>query len=162
MCFIDESCINVFDLWEKRMNDCMGGREKGKIWSRYALSSDYLLLYEKSEVGKQLHMDYFSEKSQPADPPNTLRNILPSISVAIYAKHKCWFIQLTQSHYLSCNHMIHPVFNRIPIQIKDPRQSMNKNIRDLNRGINELKKVYQPRSNLVKDGSGDLLNDSHN
>jgi hypothetical protein len=30
------------------------------------------------------------------------------------------------------------------------------------RGINEFKKRYQPRSNLVKDKNGDLLADSHN
>jgi hypothetical protein len=33
----------------------------------------------------------------------------------------------------------------------------NKNIRDLYRGINEFKRGYQPRSNLVKDENGDLL-----
>jgi hypothetical protein len=38
----------------------------------------------------------------------------------------------------------------------------NKNSRDLYRGINEFKKVYQPRTNLVKDGKGDLLSDPHN
>jgi hypothetical protein len=36
-----------------------------------------------------------------------------------------------------------------------------KNIRDLCRGINELKKGYQPRSNLVKDENGDLFADSN-
>jgi hypothetical protein len=40
--------------------------------------------------------------------------------------------------------------------------SRNKNIRDLYRGINEFKMGYQPRNNLVKDGNGDLLADSHN
>jgi hypothetical protein len=30
------------------------------------------------------------------------------------------------------------------------------------RGINELKRGHQPRSNLVKDENGDLLADSHN
>jgi hypothetical protein len=39
--------------------------------------------------------------------------------------------------------------------------SKNKNIRDLYRGINEFKKGYQPRTNLVKDKRGDLLADSH-
>jgi hypothetical protein len=29
--------------------------------------------------------------------------------------------------------------------------SKNKNIRDLYRGINDFKRVYQPRSNLVKN-----------
>jgi hypothetical protein len=32
----------------------------------------------------------------------------------------------------------------------------NKNIRDLYRGINEFKRGYQPRSNLIKDENGDL------
>jgi hypothetical protein len=37
--------------------------------------------------------------------------------------------------------------------------SKNKNIRDLYRGINEFKRGYQPRNNLVKDENGDLLAD---
>jgi hypothetical protein len=40
--------------------------------------------------------------------------------------------------------------------------SKNKNIRDLHRGICELKRGYQPRNNLVKDENSDLLADSHN
>jgi hypothetical protein len=32
----------------------------------------------------------------------------------------------------------------------------------LYRGINDLKRGYQPRNNLVKDENGDLLADSHN
>jgi hypothetical protein len=40
--------------------------------------------------------------------------------------------------------------------------SKNKNIRYLCRGINEFKRGYQPRNNLVKDENGDLLADSHN
>jgi hypothetical protein len=39
--------------------------------------------------------------------------------------------------------------------------SKNKNIRDLYRGINEFKRGYRPRSNLVKDDNGDLLADSN-
>jgi hypothetical protein len=39
--------------------------------------------------------------------------------------------------------------------------SKNNNIRDLYRGINEFKKGFQLRSNLVKDANGDLLSDSH-
>jgi hypothetical protein len=39
--------------------------------------------------------------------------------------------------------------------------SKNKNIRDLHREINEFKRGYQPRNNLVKNGNGDLLADSH-
>jgi hypothetical protein len=39
--------------------------------------------------------------------------------------------------------------------------SENKNIRDLYGGINELKRGYQPKTNLVKDENGDLLADSN-
>jgi hypothetical protein len=38
----------------------------------------------------------------------------------------------------------------------------NKNIRDLHRGINEFKKGYQPRINIIKDKNGNLLADSQN
>jgi hypothetical protein len=38
----------------------------------------------------------------------------------------------------------------------------NKDIREVYSGINEYKKGYQPRNNLVKDENGDLLADSHN
>jgi len=37
----------------------------------------------------------------------------------------------------------------------------NKNIRDLYRGINEFKKGYQPRINIIKDENGNLLADPH-
>jgi hypothetical protein len=37
--------------------------------------------------------------------------------------------------------------------------NMNKNTRDLCRGINYLKKGYQPKGDLVKDENGDLLPD---
>jgi hypothetical protein len=39
--------------------------------------------------------------------------------------------------------------------------SKNKNIRDLYRGINEFKRGYQPRTNVVKDENGDLVPISH-
>ena len=35
------------------------------------------------------------------------------------------------------------------------------NIRDLFRGINDFKKGYQPRCNIVKDEKRDLVADSH-
>jgi hypothetical protein len=38
--------------------------------------------------------------------------------------------------------------------------SKNKNNRDLYREVNEFKKSYQPRNNLIKDENGDLLADS--
>jgi len=40
--------------------------------------------------------------------------------------------------------------------------SMIQNIRDLYSGINDFKKGYQPRCNIVKDEKGDLVADSHN
>jgi len=36
-----------------------------------------------------------------------------------------------------------------------------KNIRDLYRGINEMKMGYLPRTNVVKDKKGDMVTDSH-
>ena len=36
-----------------------------------------------------------------------------------------------------------------------------KNIRDLYRGINDFKKGYQPRTNVVKEEKGDLVADSY-
>jgi hypothetical protein len=38
----------------------------------------------------------------------------------------------------------------------------NKNIRDLYRGINEFKKEYLPRINIIKDENGNLLADPQN
>jgi hypothetical protein len=40
--------------------------------------------------------------------------------------------------------------------------SKNKHIRDLYGGITECKKLYQPRSNIVKDDNDNLLADAHN
>jgi hypothetical protein len=37
----------------------------------------------------------------------------------------------------------------------------NQNIRDLYRGINNFKKGYQPRTEVVKDEKGDTVADSH-
>jgi hypothetical protein len=34
--------------------------------------------------------------------------------------------------------------------------------RDLKRGVNEFKKGYQPRINIIKDGNGNLLADPQN
>jgi hypothetical protein len=38
----------------------------------------------------------------------------------------------------------------------------NKNIRDLYRGINEFKKGYQPRINMIKEENGNLIADPQN
>jgi hypothetical protein len=39
--------------------------------------------------------------------------------------------------------------------------SKNKNIWELYRGVNDCKKGYQPRTNIVKDEKGDLVSDCH-
>jgi hypothetical protein len=39
--------------------------------------------------------------------------------------------------------------------------SKTKNIRDLYKGINKLKKSYQLRTNIVRDERGDLVTDSY-
>jgi hypothetical protein len=39
--------------------------------------------------------------------------------------------------------------------------SKNKNIRDLCRGICDIKKSYQSRSTKVRDGKGDLVTDCY-
>jgi hypothetical protein len=41
------------------------------------------------------------------------------------------------------------------------RTFRNKNIRDLCREISQLKKGYEPKTNLVKYGNGDLFANSH-
>jgi hypothetical protein len=40
--------------------------------------------------------------------------------------------------------------------------SKSKNIRDLYRSINEFKRGYQPKNNIMKDKNGYLLANSHN
>jgi hypothetical protein len=40
--------------------------------------------------------------------------------------------------------------------------SESKNVRDLYRGINEFKRGFHPRNNLVRDENRDLLADFHN
>jgi len=37
----------------------------------------------------------------------------------------------------------------------------SKNIRDLHRGINDFKKGYQPKTNIVKEDKGDFVAESH-
>jgi hypothetical protein len=48
-------------------------------------------------------------------------------------------------------------------KIKEPAMnSKNRNIRDLYRGMNEFRRGYQPRNNLVTNENGDLFADFHN
>jgi hypothetical protein len=42
-------------------------------------------------------------------------------------------------------------------KINELETNNNKNIRDWYRGINDFKKGYQPRINIVKDDNGNLL-----
>ena len=46
-------------------------------------------------------------------------------------------------------------------KIEELERNSKINIRDLYRGINDFKKGYQPRTNIVKDNRGDLVADSH-
>jgi hypothetical protein len=41
------------------------------------------------------------------------------------------------------------------------RNKQNRIITNMFRKINEIKRGYQPRNNLVKDENGELLGDSH-
>jgi hypothetical protein len=54
--------------------------------------------------------------------------------------------------------------NKKRVYLKDKINELatNSKNRNLYRGINEFKRDYQPRNNLVKDENGDLLVDSHN
>jgi hypothetical protein len=47
-------------------------------------------------------------------------------------------------------------------KINEHETKSKKNIRDLYRGINEFRKAYQSRTNMVQDENGNLLADSHN
>jgi hypothetical protein len=71
-------------------------------------------------------------------------------------KHKPWFDE-------GCSKLLDKRKKSQLQWLQDPRttNSKNKNIRDLYRGIDEFKKGYQPRSDLVKNENGDLLADSH-
>ena len=41
------------------------------------------------------------------------------------------------------------------------KNSKNRNIRDMDGGINDFKQGYQPRADLAKDKKGDLIADSN-
>jgi hypothetical protein len=47
-------------------------------------------------------------------------------------------------------------------KVNEVKNNRNKNIRDLYRGINEFKKEYKPRINIIKDKNGNLLTDPQN
>ena len=57
---------------------------------------------------------------------------------------------------------VNPVRQYLKAKINElERNSKNKNISELYRGINRFKKGYQPRTNIVKEEKGDLVADSH-
>jgi hypothetical protein len=69
---------------------------------------------------------------------------------------------LQDPNKINGNNLNRPLRNKKREYMKDKidelaTSSKNKNIRDLYRGINEFKRGYQPRSNLVKDENGDLF-----
>ena len=49
---------------------------------------------------------------------------------------------------------------KVKIEELETNSKIN-NVRDLYRGINDMKKGYQPRTTIVKDEKGDLVADSH-
>jgi hypothetical protein len=81
-----------------------------------------------------------------------------------------WFQNLSQTNGDTLNSVKHESSrtfrNKKREYVKEKPEletkSKNKNIRDLYRGINEVKKGYQPRTILVKDENDDLLADFHN
>ncbi|PNF20043.1 hypothetical protein B7P43_G05813 [Cryptotermes secundus] len=63
------------------------------------------------------------------------------------------------------NGSIHEISNDNGVRVVNfatPKNLTIESTVDLHRGINDFKRVYQPRSNLVKDENGDLLAESHN
>ena len=55
-----------------------------------------------------------------------------------------------------------PLFRPAKAQIDElETNTTTKNIRDLHRGINDFKKVYQPKNNTVQDEKSDLVTDCH-
>jgi hypothetical protein len=50
----------------------------------------------------------------------------------------------------------------VPLYHPRTTSTKSKNIRDLYKGINEFKKGYQPRINIIKDENGNLLADPQN
>ena len=55
---------------------------------------------------------------------------------------------------------IKKAYLRAKIEELETNRKIN-NIRDLYRGINDMKNGYQPRTRIVKDEKGDLVADSH-
>jgi hypothetical protein len=86
-------------------------------------------------------------------------------------KHKPWLQDPSEINGDNLNNVRHEASrhfrNKKREYLKDKinvlaTNSKNKNIRDRHRGINTFKRGYQTRNNLVKNGNGDLLADSHN
>ena len=80
-----------------------------------------------------------------------------------------WIHDLNQSSVDNLNNVRHEASRHfrnkkkayLKAKIELETNSKIKNIRDLYRGINDFKKGYQPRTNIVKDDKGDLVADSH-
>jgi ribosomal protein L21E len=79
-------------------------------------------------------------------------------------------VQRSQSNVDNLNNVRHEASrhfrnkNKIYLKAKFEEFETNskiKNIRDLCRGINDFKKRYQPRTNIIKDVKGDLVAVSH-
>ena len=80
-----------------------------------------------------------------------------------------WVQDPSQSNVDNLNNVRHEASRHFKIKKKDyvktkieelETNSKIKNIRDVYRGINNFKKGYQPRTDIVKDDKGDLVADS--
>jgi hypothetical protein len=68
---------------------------------------------------------------------------------------------LNNVRYEACRHFRNKK-NYLKAKIDElEANSKIKNIRDLYRGINEIKKGYQPRTNVALDEKGDMVTDSY-
>jgi hypothetical protein len=69
---------------------------------------------------------------------------------------------LNNARHEASRHFMNKMREYLKAKINYPEtNSKNKNIRELYRRINDLKKGYQPTTNMVKDDKGDLVADSH-
>ena len=67
-------------------------------------------------------------------------------------------LDLLDCDFLLCGYFRNKKKAYMKAKIEDlDTDSKIKNIRDLYRGINDFKRGYQPRTNIVKDETGDLV-----
>ena len=150
---------------------------------RCCLSKDYFTLREISAEGDSEDINRAWENIKRMSKPQ-----LKKLGVHEVKQHKPWFHEeclrflhrrkqaklrwlqdRNQSHVYNLNNVRreasrHFVKKKIYLKGKIDEQVTNskmKIVRDLNRGISDFKKGYQPGTNIVKDEKGDLGTDFH-